>query len=108
MANYRLNYWIESVSCSLEENDITVSAETLEKIAKDMMNSAECQGQAFGHDAIPNPRNSEMEELKRKYEARIKELEARDLVFRESVANRRGVRSENVYIEHGSVMYDKS
>jgi len=106
MKNYKLDYWIESVSCSLDEHNIKVPAETIEAIAKDMLNASECQGMAFGYEAIPNPKNAEIEEIKRKYEARIKELEARDYIFRQSVANRRGVKPENVYIENGSVMYD--
>lgn len=107
MSDYKLNYWIESVACSLEEQGVSLPQETIKAIAKDMINSAECEGMAFGHDAIPDPLNAEIEQLKKGYESRIKELEARDLVFRESVAVRRGVKVENVYIQNGSVMYDK-
>src|SRR5687767_4525978 len=82
MNNHQLNYWIESVQSSLDDNDISLPPEKIEAIAKDMANSAECQGMAFGHDAISSPRNGELEELKKKYEAKIKELENRDYIFR--------------------------
>jgi len=104
--DHKLNYWIESVQSSFDENNISVSKDVVAAVAKDMLNSSECQSLAFGHDTIKSS-NTKVDELTKRYEAKISELEERDRIFRESVAKRRGVSPEDVYIEHGSVMYNK-
>ena len=106
MSDYRLNYWIESVESSFEENGIIgTHKDIIEKIAKDMMISSECQSMAF-YTPEPPKEDPRITELKKKYESRIAELEHRDQIFRESVAARRRVLPEDVYIKDDSVMYD--
>lgn len=108
MRDYKLNYWIEAVSCAFDEYNIPhLPTEAMKRFAEDMQNASEMQGQAFGLDAIPNPKNSEIEELKKKHEKEKKEWEQREMIYKQSVANRRGVNVQNVYIEGESVMYDR-
>lgn len=108
-ANYKFNYWLESVSSAFDEYNIPhLPDEAMKRFAEDMQNASEMQGQAFGYDAIPNPRNAEHDAKVRSLEVRIKELEGQVSIFKQSVADRRGVRAENVYISGSSVMYDRS
>lgn len=109
MRDYKLDYWLESVSSAFDEYNIPhLSTEAMKRFAEDMQNASEMQGQAFGYDAIPNPAKAEKDAEIKRYESRIKELENEIQVYKQSVANRRGVRVENVYIQGNSVMYDKS
>lgn len=108
MSNYKLDYWKEAVSSSLEENSLLhlVSDEALDAIAKDMINSAECQSMAFGYDCIPSPAKAERSVKEKSLEGRIKELENEILCYRQSVATRRGVPIEQVQLDvHGTVIY---
>lgn len=108
MSDYKLDYWEEAVSNSLEENGLLnlMPKEAINKIAKDMVNAAECQSMAFGWDAIPSPAKAEKSSEAKRYEARIKELENEILCYRKSVASRRGVPLEQVHVDqHGDVIY---
>lgn len=108
MRNYKLDYWLESVSSAFDEYNIPhLPTETMMRFAEDMQNASEMQGQAFGHDAIPSRRNVEQDETVKALQAKIKELESQIMVYKQSVADRRGVRVENVYLDHDKVMYDR-
>ena len=109
MNDYKLDYWKEAVSSSLEENNLQATDAVIENIAKDMINSAECQSQAFGHDCIPNPAKAEKSAQVKNLEDRIKELEHEISCYRQSVATRRGVPIEQVHIDvHGTVIYGRA
>lgn len=109
MSDYKLDYWKEAVGSSLEENELRATDAVIESIAKDMINAAECQSQAFGYDCIPNPANAEKSSQVKNLEARIKELEQEIQCYRQSVATRRGVPIEQVHIDHtGTVIYGRS
>lgn len=111
MSDYKLDYWKEAVSSSLEENNLLhlVSDEVLKAIAKDMINSAECQSMAFGYDCIPNPAKVEKTAKEKSLEAEIKRLENEILCYRQSVATRRGVPVEQVQLDvHGTVIYGRA
>lgn len=74
-----------------------------------MINSAECQSQAFGHDCIPSPAKTEKTAEIKRLEKQIKELEDQILCYRQSVATRRGVPLNQVYLDHdGAVIFGKS
>lgn len=106
MQNHKLDYWKEAVSSSFEENDLPLTDAIIENVAKDMINSAECQSMAFGYDCIPNPAKAEKSAEIKRLEAKIKELEHEIQCYRQSVATRRGVPIEQVHIDvHGSVIY---
>lgn len=107
--SYKLDYWKEAVSSSFEENGLQATDSIIENVAKDMVNSAECQSQAFGHDCIPNPAKAEKSAQVKNLEAKIKELEHEIHCYRQSVATRRGVPIEQVHIDHtGTVIYGRA
>jgi hypothetical protein len=109
MSNYKLNYWKESVSSSFEENGLQATDAVIESVAKDMINSSECQSQAFGHDCIPNPAKAEKSAQVKNLEAKIKELEHEVSCYRQSVATRRGVLIQQVHLDHdGTVIYGRA
>lgn len=106
MSDYKLNYWKEAVSSSFEENGLPLTDSIIESVAKDMINSAECQSMAFGYDCIPNPAKAEKSNEIKRFEATIKELERQIQCYRQSVATRRGVPIEQVHVDvHGAVIY---
>lgn len=109
MSDYKLNYWKEAVSSSFDEHNLKYPDDIIESIAKDMINSAECQSQAFGHDCIPNPAKAEKSAQVKNLENRIKELEQEIHCYRQSVATRRGVPIEQVHVDHtGTVIYGRA
>lgn len=86
--DYKLAYWIESLECSLDSIGCLdkLTKPQIEQVAGDLEVSAENQGIAFGHDAIPNPLNQEIRELKSKHEKEIDELEKREKIYRDFLA----------------------
>lgn len=68
MADWRFDYWREAISCALDDNDIphSLTSDQLDTIAKDLVMSADCESQASGTECIPDPRRTEIDELKRK------------------------------------------
>lgn len=109
MNDYKLDYWKETVSSSFDEHNLKYPDDIIESIAKDMINSAECQSQAFGHDCIPNPAKAEKSAQVKNLEGRIKELEQEVQCYRQSVATRRGVPIEQVHVDvHGTVIYGRA
>lgn len=83
-----MDYWRECIESSFEEAGITASEEQVEAVAGDVQVAHENYGMAHGYDAIPNPRDADIDRLK----ARIRDLEReRDQVemnFRQNVARR--------------------
>lgn len=104
--DYKTDYWLEALDCALEDVGYfdTIPNEAKIKIAISLVISAEMQSQAFGCDAIPSRANSETDELKKKYEKQIKELEERELNYRKSVATRRHVDLHQVYMDRDGVV----
>ena len=93
-----MDYWQECIELSFEEHGIDATDEQIQNVAGDVEVSHENYGMAHGHDAIPNPRDADIDLLKR----RIKQLEnERDKIsmdFKSNVARRHRV---NVSIELG-------
>jgi hypothetical protein len=105
--DYQIDYWFEALDYALEAEGHfnSIPDDVKRKVAKSLAESAEMQGQAFGWDAIPNPENAEIAKMKKRYESKIKELEEKELNYRKSVAQRRGVELHQVYMDRdGSVM----
>lgn len=103
------DYWHEALSTSLEDKGLyeAVTVDQMKEIARDLVNAYENIGMAFGHDAIHNPAIAEKAAIAKKYEAIIKELEDREYNYRKSVATRRNVPIEAVYMDRdGAVMID--
>ena len=105
-----LNYWIEAVESALEEVEKldVFSKEDIINMAETLQISSEQESMAFGTEAIPNPLESEIRNIRSRHEKEISEFEKRDLIFRKNIANRHGPRvgPENVHIEGGNVEYD--
>lgn len=84
-----MDYWAECIEVSFEENGITASEEQIQLVAGDVESAHENHGMAHGHDAIPNPRNADVDRLT----GRLKELEQErdqmELYFKKNVAERR-------------------
>ena len=68
MDNYKLEYWIESVAATTEEIGYNLSIEDITTIVESMIITAEQESLAFGYDAIPNPLQTEIDEITNKLE----------------------------------------
>lgn len=107
MSDYKMDYWKEAVSDSLEEQGLLheLPEGAIAQIAKDMINAVECQAMAFGWDCIPNPAIKEKSDEVKRYETKIKELERQIVSYRQSVATRRGVELHQVFMDdYGTVL----
>jgi hypothetical protein len=65
------SYWKESLECALDSYGLlsAIPSDALDKIAGDLETSYENIGTAMGYDAIPNPLQTEIKELKTKHHA---------------------------------------
>ncbi len=58
------DYWTECLAQSLEEHGVPASPDQIANIASDVEVSHDNYGMAFGHDAIPNPVQTELDQTK--------------------------------------------
>lgn len=101
-----MDYWTETIKEAFEDAGISATKEQLETVAGWAEGAHENYGMAHGYDAIPNPANSEIDRIKKIHEAEIAELQRQINCYRDSVAFRRGVKREDVYLDvSGSVIY---
>lgn len=104
----RFEYWRESLSCILEEHGVELPLETVNAIAKDLVISAEMEGEAMGWHAIPNPLCSEVDKLRRQLADDRKTAEERQLVYAKHIAERfGGLGAVHVNVRHGRVEIDE-
>lgn len=104
-----MNYWEEVISEGACEANLVITESQIKMIASHAESAHENYGLATGSECIPNPMESEIEQLKKSHAKDKAEWESRDLNYRKSVATRRGVDVNNVYQnEHGEVMFDLS
>jgi glycine/D-amino acid oxidase-like deaminating enzyme len=105
--DYILEYWIESVSTSLEEMDKLdlFTPDDIKLMAEAMIISADQEGMAFGYDAIPNPQLTAIEFLEELYESRNKVWERNEAAFIREIANVRNISTNGIYVENGKVKY---
>ena len=101
-----MEYWKECIEEAFSENEITATDEQIKSVIEWVEGAHENIGMATGSDHIPNPANSEIDELKRK----IKSIEAaheRQLNgIAKGVAQRRNVSANDVCIDDdGLVTY---
>ena len=83
MKDYYLEYWIEAVECACYEAGVSLTKEQATQIAGSMQMSHENQGMAFGHDCIPNPLSTELDNERRKKKDELKAAEAKGRCARE-------------------------
>ena len=102
-----MDYWKECIEIAFEEAGITATDEQIDQVAGSVEGGHENYGMARGYDAIPNPRDSEVERLKNKIK-KMEEAHERQLSgVIAGVARRRNIHPSQVYIEDdGRVKYD--
>ena len=105
--NPKLEYWIESVESIMEEMSYDIPIEDITTIAESMIITAEQESMAFGYDAIPNPLQTEIDEITGKLKQECIKADRREYIYRKSIASRNGVNPEDVFIEHGNVWYQR-
>ena len=126
MNNYKLDYWIESVSSSIDEIGCKLSTEDITSIAEAMIITAEQESMAFGYDAIPNPLQTEIDmvnvRLKREqeeWESRERKMEdklkqerrawhRREGIYLQSIASQSEIDIEEIIIGCNSVVYPRN
>ncbi len=94
-----MDYWKECIESAFDDAGIIATDEQIEDVAGSVEGGHDNYGMAHGHDAIPNPRDADIDKLK----VRIKEVESeRDEValdFRKNVAMRRNCDVTDVTLE---------
>lgn len=103
-----MDYWEECITEAFEDAGIEATKEQIDTVVAWVDGAHENYGMAFGHDAIPNPMQTEVEKLK----AHIKKLEESHerCIFgiKKGVAQRRNVAPQDVHIaDDGHVTYDR-
>lgn len=101
-------YWEESVEIALEEEGVTATKDQVKNIAGSISISHENYGMAHGYDSIPNPRIFEESEKVKLLKEEIEQLKKQIECYRKSVAVRRNVPLEDVYLENGRVIYGRA
>ena len=94
-----MNYFFECISQSFDEHGIKATDEQIEAVADDVRISHENYGMAHGHDAIPNPLNADIENLKRQIKQLERDRDEAMLNFQKNVAMRRGCSPSDVEIQ---------
>lgn len=102
-----MDYWKECIKEAFEESKINATEEQIDNVTGWVEGAHDNYSMAHGHDCIPNPVNTEKEVLKQKHQEAINRLENKIFIYRQSVARRRNVPIEDVYIEGNSVIYGK-
>lgn len=69
------DYWLECVQIAAEEVGVVLTKEQEEGIASAIDGAHETYGMAHGHDCIPNPLKTELDERKRSHSREINNLE---------------------------------
>lgn len=94
-----LDYWIEAVENSLDENTlIPLTRESIFGIAKDMMRAHEMHGEAFGTYNIPNPMATEAKKLQEKLKQQQNSEEERERQWKAAVLRSRGLREDSYFV----------
>ena len=93
-----IEYWIEAVSESLESAGLDATKNQINEIAKDIKISVDCMGLATGDEFIPNPINTEIEQLKKELQDEKNRAERELSLVVKRYARRRGVEEGDIYI----------
>ena len=72
-----MNYWLECVESSLDEMGVLdkLTEEQRKQLAEDVETSHSMYGEAHGHHFIPNPLQTEMNNLKQRHKRDLEEAE---------------------------------
>lgn len=103
-----MDYWAETIAEAFEDAGITATEDQIQTVAGWAEGAHENYGMAHGYDAIPNHESTEIARLKKAHENELEEMRQQVDCYRKSVAVRRGVKMEDVYLDNqGHVMYGK-
>ena len=102
-----LEYWIESIESLLDEMDKLdlFTSDDTKLMAEALIITAEQESMAFGYDAIPNPQATVIEHLKELHELRNAKLERENDILRQTLADAKKLRVNDIYVENGQVKY---
>ena len=103
-----MDYWKECIAEAFEDSEIKATEEQINNTASWVEGAHDNYGMAHGYDCIPSPIETEKNEEINRLKKEIKRLEENILTYRSSVASRRQVPLEDVYIEDGDVIYGTS
>lgn len=97
--------WEITIKEAFEDAGIIATPEQIDTVISWVEGTHENYGLATGNDFIPDPRESEIKQLKLAHKKEIESLESQIFNYRKSVATRRGVDINQVYMDDdGSVM----
>lgn len=96
-----MNYWEECIRIAFEDAKIEATEEQIDIVVEAVEGAHENYGMACGHDAIPNPLEAEVSNLKKKVEHAQRETAEVESDFRKNVAMRRNCRPEEVTLLGG-------
>ena len=103
-----MDYWKECIKEALDDVLIIASEGEIDTIASWVEGAHENYSTAMGHDVNQSPVETEKDRIINSLKAEIKNLENNVFSYRQSVATRRNVPVEDVYLEDGDVIYGKS
>lgn len=85
--DYKFEYWKEALEIALDEVGAAnvLTPEQIEQVAGSLEISADNQGMAFGHDAIPNPMKAEVAAAVRRIDTARKEADDRESALRSQI-----------------------
>ena len=109
MSDHQQTYWVECISCSLDEMGIpnALTSEQIHKLAHDVEMGHENIGMAFGYDAIPHPSVARIAEIEQRAARDLKEAKETADIYKKAACNLAHVRPEQVYINNGEAFIDK-
>lgn len=101
-----MDYWKECILDAFEDAGITATEDQIETVVGWVDGAHDNYGMAHGHDCIPNPMISEIENLRRELEKQEQNHQRQLNGVRKGVASRRGVDQNSVSIDDdGHVTY---
>jgi beta-phosphoglucomutase-like phosphatase (HAD superfamily) len=96
----RTNYWLETFSEILSEENIELPLDAIERIAKSISTSHEMYSEYMGEHNIPNPYKTEMANIEKKHAAQLRDNEKVVSNLKQAFANARGIPVEAVGIDN--------
>jgi len=93
-----IEYWREAVSESLESVGVEATVTQINEIAKDIKISVDCMGMATGEEFIPNPADTEIEQLKKEIQTEKEMAERKLSLVVKRYARSRGLEENDIYI----------
>ncbi len=102
-----MDYWKECIKEAFEDSKIIATDEQIDNVASWVEGAHENYSMANGHDVIQSPVENEKDRQIKTLKSEIERLENNVTTYRKSVATRRNVPIEDVYIENGDVIYGR-